>query len=676
MITTQSSTKFVALVAGVAVALSLIVGAFAAAAPAQAAALTQSQINAIISLLQSFGADATTVANVTASLNGQATSGSTGGSSVSCSFSRSLTIGSNGADVTCLQQALISMGFSIPAGATGYFGIQTQTAVASWQSSKNIAPAVGYFGPISQAAWSTMPTTPTTPTTPSTSLQGGEGSLDINDTLGDVESDVKEGDSNVNVLGVEVEAKDSDVSINRVDVDITLSGTGSTRLTNYFDTVSLWLDGKKLASMDASDGDKDGQVYSFRFSGLDGVVREDETADLYVAVDAVSSIDSDDSAKTIEVEIPEGGIRAVDAAGLSDTYVSSTDNLSETGITVSASDAGSAEVTSGDTNPDGTVVTVDESNDTTDVLVEAFDVKAKHQDITIDAIPVQLISTSSVANAPGGHTLAGVVKRATLKMDGKTIKTKTIPSSATAETGYQVLFDNLNLDISEDDTASFEVYVDLNNADYTTFATGTTLYATTTGNDGAWDVEDANGDSVTPSGSVNNSSDTLVFQTAGISATFVSSSATKSFTADSSAERDIGTFKIVFDVTAVGGDMYIDNDVAKDFDRNGTGSSATGFQYATTSNSTTGSSTTPYISASGTNSGDVSGASGYYKINEGDTRRFTLSVDVQANSGVASGVAGVQLTGINFSDTTTLGTNFYNSNMGDFKTDLLSLYSM
>jgi hypothetical protein len=42
---TNSSTRLVASIAGVAVAAALIVGAFAAA-PAQAAALSQSQINA------------------------------------------------------------------------------------------------------------------------------------------------------------------------------------------------------------------------------------------------------------------------------------------------------------------------------------------------------------------------------------------------------------------------------------------------------------------------------------------------------------------------------------------------------------------------------------------------------------------------------------------------------
>lgn len=67
--------------------------------------------------------------------------------------SASLTIGSTGASVTCLQQTLIAAGYSIPAGATGYFGTQTKSAVAKWQVAANVAPAAGYFGPISHVAW-------------------------------------------------------------------------------------------------------------------------------------------------------------------------------------------------------------------------------------------------------------------------------------------------------------------------------------------------------------------------------------------------------------------------------------------------------------------------------------------------------------------------------------------
>jgi hypothetical protein len=65
-------------------------------------------------------------------------------------FNRNLTIGSTGADVTALQAWLIAKGHTIPAGATGYFGPQTRAALAAYQSASGIAPAYGFFGPITR----------------------------------------------------------------------------------------------------------------------------------------------------------------------------------------------------------------------------------------------------------------------------------------------------------------------------------------------------------------------------------------------------------------------------------------------------------------------------------------------------------------------------------------------
>ncbi|HVZ75669.1 MAG TPA: peptidoglycan-binding domain-containing protein [Candidatus Paceibacterota bacterium] len=158
---TQSSTRLTALVAGVAVAAALIAGAFAAT-PAQAAALTQSQISSIISLLQSFGADATTIANVQASLNGQPTSG-TGGTTATggaCyAWTRDLQQGSTGADVMALQKFLNGdpatmvavSGAGSPGNETSTFGPATKAAVIKFQTKYNITPIAGYFGPKSQA---------------------------------------------------------------------------------------------------------------------------------------------------------------------------------------------------------------------------------------------------------------------------------------------------------------------------------------------------------------------------------------------------------------------------------------------------------------------------------------------------------------------------------------------
>lgn len=69
----------------------------------------------------------------------------------SLAFTRDLYIGVSGEDVTQLQELLIAHGYQIPAGATGYFGIQTRAALAEFQKSKGISPAVGYFGPITRS---------------------------------------------------------------------------------------------------------------------------------------------------------------------------------------------------------------------------------------------------------------------------------------------------------------------------------------------------------------------------------------------------------------------------------------------------------------------------------------------------------------------------------------------
>ncbi len=63
---------------------------------------------------------------------------------------RDLTINMFGEDVQVLQTFLIKQGYIIPDGATGYFGSQTQSALASYQSKNNIIPASGYFGPITR----------------------------------------------------------------------------------------------------------------------------------------------------------------------------------------------------------------------------------------------------------------------------------------------------------------------------------------------------------------------------------------------------------------------------------------------------------------------------------------------------------------------------------------------
>ncbi len=149
--------KLTTVVAGLAMVAAL---AFSFSVPAVHAALTESQIQSILSLLSSFGADQAVINNVNASLRGQATSGGSTSGGASCSaFSRDLTLGSTGSDVLALQQILNANGAPVAASGVGsagsetdFFGSLTQGALAKWQAANGVSPAVGYFGPITRAA--------------------------------------------------------------------------------------------------------------------------------------------------------------------------------------------------------------------------------------------------------------------------------------------------------------------------------------------------------------------------------------------------------------------------------------------------------------------------------------------------------------------------------------------
>lgn len=123
------------------IAAGLLFSFMFSAAPAHAAALTEAQIQAILSLLTSFGADSAVVANVNATLHGQAsnpTSPTPPPLYPSCSgLTRDLYIGKDDAstngEVSQLQQFLIREGVYPEARVTGYYGTLTAQAVVRWQ---------------------------------------------------------------------------------------------------------------------------------------------------------------------------------------------------------------------------------------------------------------------------------------------------------------------------------------------------------------------------------------------------------------------------------------------------------------------------------------------------------------------------------------------------------------
>ena len=133
------------------------------------AALTESQIQSILSLLESFGADTATVANVESALKGEPVTPTTPtieGCTIA-SFDRNLKLGTTGDDVNCLQiilnsasdTQLAATGVGSPGNETSYFGPLTKAAVIKFQekyaedvlASYGLTTGTGYVGSTTRA---------------------------------------------------------------------------------------------------------------------------------------------------------------------------------------------------------------------------------------------------------------------------------------------------------------------------------------------------------------------------------------------------------------------------------------------------------------------------------------------------------------------------------------------
>lgn len=266
-----------------------------------------------------------------------------GGSTVAsgATFNVDLTVGSTGSDVVALQNLLISKGFlTMPAGvAEGYFGALTRSAVAKWQASVSISPAVGYFGPKSRAAVNGMTTTTTTTTTTTgttgtTGTVGGittpgrEGILTV--TAGPISNTVVNvGATMVPVLAVRAQAQNSDIAVQRITVDL---GTNTAIYNKIFNKLYVVdkATGNVLASspLNTSTVVQSGSNYVVSLAGFSDVVPMGTYKDIVIEADLNSSIDSaylsgGGSAVTNTFQIDANGVRGIDGAGI-DSYGPST----------------------------------------------------------------------------------------------------------------------------------------------------------------------------------------------------------------------------------------------------------------------------------------------------------------------------------------------------------------
>jgi peptidoglycan hydrolase-like protein with peptidoglycan-binding domain len=235
-----------------------------------------------------------------------------------CTFYRDLTVGVTGADVVCLQTYLISSGFSIPAGPTGYFGTQTQAATAAWQAAHGVYPPAGYFGPISRAEYNVL----TSGTSSGGGGGGGTGAATLTDfNLISEDNSVKENETGDEIARAQFNVNGGDVDLSRMDLEFRAQSTSeSVHPWDYIRTINIYDGSDRIGSAtvsDESDWDENGgtdsrPTYLVSLS-LHDTIRGGTHPSLSIQVNTLNSIDNDNNGQTFTVDVPDQGIHATDS---------------------------------------------------------------------------------------------------------------------------------------------------------------------------------------------------------------------------------------------------------------------------------------------------------------------------------------------------------------------------
>jgi len=380
---------------------------------------------------------------------------------------------------------------------------------------------------------------------------GGEASLDSVDLDSASNEDIEEGTEDGEVAEFVVEFTDGDASISRLD--ISFDSQDASDAWDVLDEVSLWVDGDKVASMDANDEDDfQNDEKTLRFTNLDIVAMEDEELEIIIAVSTQNSIDALDR-DTYLVNVTS--MRFFDADGVATTE-------SITGVQTSILAAGQASFTvreagfedeldikTSSNDPDRSTLQVEDNakSDWYTVFVFDLDTDDSINDIELNTLAFDVTTGTAAASA--------VIDDMRVTIDGEVNDDWMFSAAAVGQT-RKVEFDiDGDIVIDAGDQVVVEVEVKFKSANGVNYAATGETFAIAT--DGAnFDVEGA--DDVATGGSAD--SETHLLLTQGMATEMTDSSAVA--TVVDGVTNDYATFEIEVDITAFEQDVYIETDAS------------------------------------------------------------------------------------------------------------------
>lgn len=605
---------------------------------------SQSQMQAEISRL------AALIEQLTRQLNSGGTIGVNASIACPYAWTRSLTIGSTGADVQKLQQFLNASpdtrlalsGAGSPGQESLYFGPITAAAVSKFQvkyradilTPVGLVNPTGYFGPSTIAKANALCVSkPATPPVGNDDEEDddevrlrGEGTLrsfEINDAD---DTEIEENEKDASIAELALEARDGDIELDRMD--ITLAGVDSPSEDDpwdVFEDIALWVDGDLVKRVHADDEndylDEDDGI--IRLSNLNIILEQNEEVEMMITVTVQNGVDAAgiDANWSVAVE----GVRYFDGDGVA-TREESVDEL---GIfanfeIVPEGEGEELKFSLAEDNPDVMDIIVDADDTTDEVTILVYTIEAKDNDIELNNLFVTVVTSA---------TTSEIVDDIELIIDGQHFRDEGSVVNSALSTTYEFDIDD-DVVIDEDDEVEVEVVVDLK-AQEGRYDNGDTIRAQVTSTErdatdaeGADDIDEFSGTAVgddhtlvaegivVPRGSVDTSTDTL------------------------GNNDTIGEFAIEFEVTAIEGDFYITEDTN---DSASTATTGVAYRVDGPVSFIAGSST---VSAVLSSSADED-SDGVFTVREGESETFTLMVTVDPNVG---GQYRVGLTEVNFDD--------------------------